>query len=81
MMLLNTVRREYVDCVFFWNEIDLVRKLEDFRLYYNADRVHRSLDGTTPAIHAGAPFPALANLQHLAWKPRCRGLFQLPVAS
>jgi hypothetical protein len=33
--LIGTVRREYLDHVFFWNAIDLVRKLEEFKDYYN----------------------------------------------
>jgi hypothetical protein len=35
--------------MFFWNAIDLTRKLDAFADYYNRHRVHRSLDGTTPA--------------------------------
>jgi transposase InsO family protein len=46
---LGTVRREYLDRVFFSNAVDLTRKLAAFRDYYNASRVYRSLDGTTPA--------------------------------
>ena len=30
--LIGTVRREYLDRVFFWNVADLMRKLEAFRL-------------------------------------------------
>ena len=37
----------YLDRMFFRNVVDLARKLEDFRIYYNAHRVHRSLEGTT----------------------------------
>ena len=29
--LIGTVRREYQDHVLFWNEVDLERKLNDFR--------------------------------------------------
>jgi putative transposase len=32
--LIGTVRREYLDRVFFWNSADLMRKLEAFRGYY-----------------------------------------------
>jgi transposase InsO family protein len=49
------VRREYLDHVFFWNAIDLVRKSEEFKDYYNAERVHRALGGSTPAQRARAP--------------------------
>jgi hypothetical protein len=38
-----------VDRVFFWNAVDLARKLEAFRDYCNGHRVHRALAGLTPA--------------------------------
>src|SRR5206468_10876606 len=58
--LIGTVRREYLDRIFFWNAIDLSRKLDAFANYYNAHRVHRSLGGTTPAQRAA----------HLPHRPR-----------
>jgi transposase InsO family protein len=79
--LIGTIRREFLDRVFFWNVTDLARKLAEFRDYYNAHRVHRSLDGTTPTQRAGAPPPARAPLNQYAWRPHCRGLFQTPVAA
>jgi putative transposase len=78
--LIGTIRREYLDRVFFWNAVDLARKLIEFKDYYNADRVHRSLDGTTPAQCAGASAPAPASLDRHAWRQHCRGLFQTPIA-
>ena len=30
---------------FFWNAVDLLRKLNEYKDYYNAYRVHRSLGG------------------------------------
>jgi len=79
--LLGTIRREYLDRVLFWNALDLARKLEAFRDYYNGHRVHRALAGLTPALRAGAPSPAAAALEHYAWQQHCRGLFQMPVAA
>jgi len=79
--LIGTIRREYLDQVLFWNSLDLTRKLETFRDYYNASRVHRSLDGNTPAQRAGASSAAPAALTHYAWQQYCRGLFQIPVAA
>jgi putative transposase len=55
--LIRTVRREYLDHVFFWNAIGLTRKLDAFADHYNAHRVYRSLDGITPAKYAGASSP------------------------
>ncbi len=37
------------------NALDLARKLELFREYYNASRVHRYVQGSAPAQPAGAP--------------------------
>src|SRR5438034_3638458 len=55
--LIETIRREYLDCALFWNAVDLARKLREFSDYYNAYRVHRSLGGTTPAQRDGASLP------------------------
>ena len=33
--LIGTIRREYLDHVLFWNERDLLTKLEEFKSYYN----------------------------------------------
>jgi putative transposase len=61
--------------------MDLTRKLSEFRDYYNEHRVHRALDGTTPAQRAGDSPPALAVLDLFAGRQHCRGLFQTPVAA
>ena len=79
--LIGTIRREYLDRMFFWNAVDLTRKLGEFRDYYNADRVHRALAGSTPAQRAGAPSPVPASLDHYAWQQHCRGLFHTPIAA
>jgi hypothetical protein len=34
--LIGTIRREYLDRVFFWNAVDLARKLNEYKDYYNA---------------------------------------------
>jgi putative transposase len=79
--LIGTIRREYLDHTFFWNSIDLYRKLENFRTYYNRARVHRSLNGTTPANRAGHSLSMKANLGHYAWERYCNGLFETPLAA
>jgi putative transposase len=79
--LIGTIRREYLDRVFFWNALDLARKLAEFQNYYNEHRVHRSLDGITPAQRAGKLPSAHAALGRYAWQQHCRGLFQTPVAA
>ena len=42
------------DRVFFCKAVDLARKLNDYKLYYNTHRVHRSLGGSTPALRASS---------------------------
>jgi transposase InsO family protein len=79
--VIGTLRREFVDYVFFWNANDLERKLERFRQYYNAHRVHTSLDGHTPSETTGETTSRRADLNQFQWKSHCRGLFQLPVAA
>ncbi len=78
---IGTVRREYLDRVFFWNSADLTRKLASFREYYNAYRVHRSLGGTTPDHCAGLSTRTRAGFEHYTWQHHCGGLFQIPIAA
>ena len=75
---VNRVRRDHPP--FFWNSVDLTRKLAAFRDYNNEFRVHRSLGGTTPARQAGAASPPPAAFNSYAWQQHCQGLFQAPVA-
>jgi putative transposase len=79
--LIGTIRREFLDHVLIWNAVDLGRKLEEFRDYYNEHRVHQSLNGRTPGERSGQPPPAHAVLDHYAWRDHCRGLFQMPIAA
>ena len=63
--LIGTIRREFLDQVFFWNGRDLERKLADFQAYYNAARSHASLDGHTPfAVASGTPGSPCGPQQH-----------------
>ena len=79
--LIGTIRRELLDRSFFWNELDLERKLQEFRGYYNGSRVHQSLGGSTPAEQAGKPRQACAVLDGFGWREHCRGLFHTPIAA
>ena len=79
--LIGTIRREFLDHVLIWNAVDLGRKLEEFRDYYNKHRVHQSLNGRTPGERSGQPPPAHAVLDHYAWRHHCGGLFQMPIAA
>ncbi len=79
--LIGTIRREFLDHVLIWNAIDLERKLEEFRIYYNESRVHQSLSGSTPGERSGESPPGHAVLDHYAWRYHCRGLFQMPITA
>ena len=79
--LIGTIRREFLDHTLFWGQLDLERKLDAFRRYYNAERVHSSLGGKTPAEIAGGPAPTIANISDFAWKSTCEGLVDLPRAA
>ncbi len=79
--LIGTVRREYLHRMFFWNELDLERKLQAFSFYYNESRVHQSLRGNTPLGQAGKPRQTYAALDRSGWREHCRGLFHTPMAA
>ena len=67
--------------MFFWNEVDLDRKLKQFKSYCNAHCVHQSLNGATPDEKGGGPTPLPVDIKHYGWQSHCKGLFKLPVAT
>ncbi len=79
--LIGILRREFLDHVFFWNANDLAGKLEGFRQYFNAHRLHASLDGDTPSDITGETTGRRAGLNQFLRKSHCRGLYQLPVVA
>jgi len=79
--LIETIRREYLDRLFFWTTDDLKRKLELFKNYYNAARVHQGLSGDTPGAKAGGPTPQPASLENYRWQSHYHGSFELPIAA
>ena len=79
--LIGTIRREYLDRIWFWNQPDLERKLEDYKVFYNQFRCHTGLTGVTPAQRSGAPPSPLARLNSYRWRQHCNGLFQTPAAA
>jgi transposase InsO family protein len=79
--LIGTIRREFFDHVLFWTAVDLERKLVEFKHYYNAERVHASLGGSTPAKSGDAFCQKQAELSDFEWKTHCRGLVELPLAA
>jgi len=79
--LIGTIRREFLDHTLFWNTLDLERKLELFKDYYNDSRTHVSLSGNTPAEISGDSVAQPAPLHGYFWQKHCGGLFQLPYAA
>jgi hypothetical protein len=70
-----------LDRLFFWTVDDLERKLELFKHYDNAARLHQGLSGHTPEEKAGGPAPRAAGLENYRWQSHCHGLFELPIAA
>jgi hypothetical protein len=79
--LIGSLRRELLGQVFFWNVVDLERKLENFKQYYNGYRVHTSLDADTPAEISGEAAPKPTDLNNFSWRRYCCGLYNLPLAA
>ena len=77
--LIGTIRREYLDQTFFWNSLDLERKLNKFKEYYNQHRVHSSLEGNSPSEQCGGVHRKLISTDHYNWQSHCHDLFQTPV--
>ncbi len=79
--LIGTVRREYLDHLFFWNASDQERKLAAFEHYYNQNRVHQSKNGQPPLPAGGNSQFQLAPFAHYSWHSHCKGHFHTPVAA
>ncbi len=79
--LIGTIRREFLDHVLFWNTADLERKLNEFKVYYNYERVHASLGGDTPAEVAGESRIPRAKIDDFRSQTHGRGPVQLSLAA
>ena len=79
--VIGTTRREFLDHTLFWNERDLLKKLNQFKDYYNQTRGHWSLDQLTPnqqCDHQSKPHD-VDKLSPYHWQSHCNGLFQTPI--
>ena len=56
--LIGTIRREYLDHVFFWDAADLARKLHEFGDYYNSWRAIEPSMATRQSKRLGRPYLA-----------------------
>jgi len=79
--LIGTIRREYLDCVFFWNAQGLERKLGTFLHDYNPTRAHQSLGGNAPADVSGEHQPPTAKLSNCSCLSHCNGLFKTQISA
>jgi putative transposase len=73
--LIGTIRREFLDQIFFWNENDLKRKLEAFKNYYNQCRVHSGIGGIPPNERTHNLKQSMLSLTNYRWMSHCYGLF------
>jgi len=76
--LIGSVRRELLDQIMFWTQLDLESKLRAYQQYFNENRCHSSRDCATPVEISDKK---VIDLNHYRWDKHCRGLFQLPVAA
>jgi len=79
--LIGSIRREHLDYSLFWGEKDLVRKLGNYKIYYNESRVHCGLDGRFPAQIKEKTNPEPVDPKKYQWKKYCRGLYSIPIAA
>ncbi len=79
--LIGSVRKEYLNHVFFWNAANLERKLAQYQAYFNEQRTHSGIQGSTPAVKGGASAANFANLDHYRWQHHCGALYELPIAA
>ena len=78
--LIGTIRREYLDRIWFWQRSDLERKLEDYKTFYNQHRCHTGWPEQR-RHNGGAPPPPCARLDSYRWRCHCSGLYQTPAAA
>jgi len=76
---IGTVRREFLDPVLFWNEIDLPRKLEQYQRFYNEIRGHLALNSERPCQVDHKTLCRANPVKNYHWVSHCNGLFNTPV--
>ena len=65
---IGTLRRDYLDCVFFWNATDLRASCKSSGTITTSLASIAGSLGVTPMDQAGRPSPARATLAHYAWQ-------------
>jgi hypothetical protein len=79
--LIKSVRNEYLDNLLFCNGVDLERKLEKYKEYFNTGRVHHSLAGQFPSQVANEIQVEHAELKDYMMKSFCNGMYKAPIAA
>jgi putative transposase len=79
--LIGTIRREYLDNLFFWNSTDLQNKLNLFQVYYNEHRTHLGINGQFPSDKASGVKPPTVSITDFSWNSHCNGQFKMPKAA
>ena len=79
--VIESLRSALLGQIFYWNSVDLERKLENFRHYFNDSRTRASFEGSTPAEVSGDVIVHPPTLCNYIWEAHCDGLFELPLAA
>ena len=79
--LIGSVRREFLNHIFFRYSIDLERKLLAYQEYFNNSRGHYGIGGMTPGKKSGEKAAEVISLNAYRFKKHCNGLYQLPTAA
>ena len=69
--VIGTIRKEYFEHVPFWNTVDLDRKLNEFKDYYNNYRSHEALSGESPARFQCSSPQIFAQIDDHVWWQHC----------
>jgi transposase InsO family protein len=73
--------KHYLDRPLFWNERDLKQKLDQFKDYYNTERVHSALNRKISEIKNTEHDKNIISFAKFRWKSYAQKLFQLPIAA
>jgi putative transposase len=81
--LIEPVRREYLDHVFYWSVGDLERRLHSFKDYFNEGRVHHGIEGKRPSQRDDTEDDEskIVKLGEHQWEGHCNGMFNMPKAA
>ena len=79
--LIDSVRREFLDQIFYSNARDLKRKLDRYAAYFNEARVQYALNGLTPNQVFLPTSKKEPKHGRVFWRLYCESLFNVPIAA